>query len=54
MTARDYKIALRDRFSIKISDDVVRRILKESLLLSYKKGKSRPVGLNFFKQQAMK
>ena len=54
MTAHDYSIALRDRFSIRISDHMVRRILKESLLLSYKKGKSRPVGLNFSKQQAMK
>ena len=36
MTARDYSIALRDRFSIRISDSVLRRILKESLLLSYK------------------
>ena len=54
MTARDYSIALSDRFSIKIRDDVVWRILKESLLLSYKKEKSRPVGLKLSKKQAMK
>ena len=54
MTTLDYSIALRDRFTTIISDDVVRRILNESLLLSYKKGKSRPAGLNFSKQQAMK
>ena len=54
MTARDYSNWLFDKFSIRISDHVVRRILKEMLLLSYKKGKSRPVGIDLSKQQAMK